>query len=353
VTQLVFKLGLRLRFSMGIIPVMNPPRCTELDHIDFLVAAPRTCSCTEAARVQPDSPIAPAHDSFTRLLHRLEPDAETLWTEAEPLVEKKGGVLVIDDSTSAKLYARKIELVTRHWSGKHREVIGGINLITLSWTDGDRKIPVDYRIFSKADGKTKNDHFREMMLMARGRGFDPEAVLFDGWYASLEDLEQIRGHGWRWITRLKGNRKVTPDDRVSRTLDEVALGVEGKIVHLRGYGPIRVFRTDAPDGVAGSWASSDLGLEAGMRRHYAELSFAIENYHRDLKQNCGVEKCRVRSERAQRNHIGLSLRAFLRLEWHFFTTGISGLEAKLRLIRKAVQGHLENPIFRLPMPSTA
>ena len=90
-----------------------------------------------------------------------------------------------------------------------------------------------------------------------------------------------------------------------------------------------------------------------MRQHYAELSFAIENYHRDLKQNCGVERCQVRSERAQRNHIGLALRAFLRLEWHFFTTGVSGFEAKLRIIRKAVQSYLRLPAICLPKRSTA
>jgi putative transposase len=67
---------------------MNPPRCTKLDDIDYLVAIPRTCSCTEAACVRPESPDAPAHDSFTRLLHRLEPDAETRWAEAGPLVAR-------------------------------------------------------------------------------------------------------------------------------------------------------------------------------------------------------------------------------------------------------------------------
>src|SRR3954467_14048064 len=295
---------------------MNAPRCTEFDYIDFLVATPRTCSCTEAARVQPDLPKAPAHDSFTRLLHRLEPDAEALWTEAEPLVEKKGGVLVIDDSTLAKLYARRIELVTRHWSGKHREVILGINLITLVWTDGDRKIPVDYRIYSKADGKTKNDHFWEMLLMAKGRGFSPRYVLFDGWYAGLENLKQIRGYGWHWLTRLKGNRTVTPADRRSRALDEVAISASGTRLHLKGYGMIQVFRIDAPDGDADYWATSDLQMEGGTRLANAELGFAIENYHRDLKQNCGVEQCQARSERAQRDHIGLAIRAFLRQEWH-------------------------------------
>jgi hypothetical protein len=332
---------------------MRAAKCHDLDYIDFLIATPRTYSCTEAARVQPGSQQAPAHDSFTRLLHRLEPEPEALWREAEPLVEKAKGVLVIDDTTLDKHHARKIDLVTRHWSGKHHGVVLGINLITLLWTDGDRKIPVDYRIFSKADGRTKHDHFWEMLLMAKGRGFSPEYVLFDGWYASLENLKQVRDHGWNWLTRLKGNRQVTPQDRIGRSLDEVAIGEAGRVVHLRGYGMVLVFRIDAPDGVAEYWATGDLTMGAGVRRQHAESGFAIENYHRELKQNCGVERSQARSERAQRNHIGLALRAFLRLEWHFFTTGVSGFETKLRVIRDAVRSYLGRPWITLPHPPIA
>src|SRR4051812_29581855 len=107
---------------------MNAPRCFPDHYIHFLVAAPGPVSCTEAARVQPHSPFAPAHDSFHRLLNRLEPDPEELWREAEPAVEKGRGLLVIDDSTNDKPYAKHIGLVTRHWSGKHRKVVRGINL---------------------------------------------------------------------------------------------------------------------------------------------------------------------------------------------------------------------------------
>jgi hypothetical protein len=39
-------------------------------------------------------------------------------------------------------------------------VVSGINLITLLWTDGDRHVPCDYRLFDKKkDSLTKNDHF--------------------------------------------------------------------------------------------------------------------------------------------------------------------------------------------------
>src|SRR3954453_17448945 len=146
---------------------MNKARCSDSSFVDFFVASQGRVSCTEAARVQPRAPFAPAHDAFNRHLNGQEPNPGALWEEAEPLVEKDQGVLVIDDSTLDKPYARKIDLSTYNWSGKPYKVVRGINLISLVWTDGDRKMPVDYRVYSKADGKTKNDHFWEMMLMAK------------------------------------------------------------------------------------------------------------------------------------------------------------------------------------------
>ena len=153
---------------------MNPPKCKDEDYINFLIATPRQVSATEAARVQPEQGQAPAHDAFTRLLQRLEPDAETLWREAQTQVGLAHGILVIDDSTLDKPYAKQMELVTRHWSGKHHAVVRGINLITLLWTEGDRHVPCDYRVFEKAqDGLTKNDHFQQMLPPPRSAAFSP------------------------------------------------------------------------------------------------------------------------------------------------------------------------------------
>lgn len=191
---------------------MNPPRCRAEDSIQFLLATPKACSATEAARVQPLRPDAPAHDASTRLLHRLEPDPEALWEEVRPLVRRDGGVLVLDDATLDKPHSHHIQPVTRHWSGKHWRVVQGINLISLAWTDGDRLNPTDYRVYHKhADGKTKNDHFRELLATAHERGFEPECVLFDSWYCGLENLKAVRGYGWRFLARMTGNRRVQLD----------------------------------------------------------------------------------------------------------------------------------------------
>jgi putative transposase len=330
---------------------MRAAKCCDLDYIDFLIGSPNVFTCTEAGRVQEPSPHSPAHDSFTRLLTRLEPDPETLWLEARGLIQTSGGVLIIDDSTLEKPYAAKIELVTSHWSGKRHAVVRGINLITMVWTDGDRKIPVDYRVYDKSDGRTKNDHFWEMLVIARGRGLAPRHILFDGWYASLENLKQVRDLGWLWLTRLKHNRRVNPEGRGAVPLSAAEVSAAGTVIHLVGYGLIRVFKQVAPDGDVEYRATNDLGMGEMTRQQLAEWSFAIENYHRDLKQCCGVERSQARSAWAQRNHIGMAIRAFLRLEHHFFATGISCYEAKRRVVRAAVRRYIKSPLYRLPAPT--
>jgi hypothetical protein len=44
-------------------------------------------------------------------------------------------------------------------------VIKGINLITLYYTDDERKsMPINYRLDNPLDNKTKNDYLQEMIL---------------------------------------------------------------------------------------------------------------------------------------------------------------------------------------------
>ena len=327
---------------------MNPARVRPEDYIDFLIATPDAATAAEAARVQPARADAPAHDAFTRLLHRLEPDPEALWQEARPQVDLACGALVLDDTVLDKPYARHIDLVGRHWSGKHKRVVQGIDLVSLVWTDGDRIVPCDYRVYHDARQATKNDHFRAMIDVAHARGFKPSRVLFDGWYGSLENLKHLRALGWGWLTRLKSNRLVNKDRQGERPLSRTDVSAGGAEVWLIGYGLVKVFKIVAPDGDIAYWASDDLTMSALTRQQLAEWGWAIETYHRGIKQNTEVEGCQARSAVAQRNHIGLALRAFLRLEWHLFSTGISWAEAKASIIRDAVRAYLAHPWITLP-----
>lgn len=325
---------------------MNAPKVNEYDYIDFLIGTQQAYSCTEAARVQPDQETGPAHDAVTRLTQRLLPGTDRLWQEAKEQVDLTKGILIGDDSTLDKLYSRKIELVMRHWSGKHKRLVLGINLVTLLWTDGERYIPIDYRIYHKAqDGLTKNDHFREMLQIAYERGFRPECVCFDSWYAGLANLKLINRLFGRWLTRLEADRLVNPDKTGNRPLASVNLTATGTIVHLKGYGLIKVFKIVVTENHIEYWATNDLQMTDLTRLKLNQFSWMIETYHRGIKQFCGIERCQARSATAQRNHIELALRAFLRLEFHSFVKGISWFEAKTSIIREAVRAYLANPTY--------
>lgn len=334
---------------------MTAPRCTVLDYIDFLVASPKVVTATEAARVQPDQPNRPAHDAFTRLLHRLEPNPDDLWQEVSPFVARQGGLLILDDSVLDKPYARHMGLVGRFWSGKHKRVVQGIDLVTLLWTDGDALWPCDYRLVNPADGKTKtkNDHFRDLLAVAKARGLAPQCVVFDSWYSGKDNLKAIRSHGWTFLTQIRSNRRVNLDRQGNRPVSELPIAASGTIVHLEGFGLVKVFRIEATDGHTEYWMTNDLGMDEGTRLAFAEQAWGIEEYHRGLKQYCGVEGAQVRHPDAQRNHIGCAVRAFVRLEYHRFTTGVRWFEAKLQIVREAVKIFLSKPLYRLPQTNTA
>lgn len=343
---------------------MNPPKVDDIDYIHFLIAAQKVFTCTEAARSQPDGgEQAPAHDAFTRLLQRRPPDTEALWQEAASFVDRSEGLLILDDTTLDKPYANEIEHVTWHWSGKHGDVVKGINLLTLLWGgpevpadhpgENDENaleahVPCDFRLYQK-DGLTKNEHFRQMLVRASKRDFEPEYVVFDSWYSGLRNLKKVRSCEWRFFTRLKSNRQVNPDDTHNRAVREVEIpDEEGRVVHLKGFGFVKVFRTgskggDAEDGDAKYWATSNLEMSEEERAELARRAWGVETYHRQLKQYCGVERSQHRSTQAQHNHVLMAIRAFLRLEVHRLRTAVSFYKSKAAIIREAIRAYLADP----------
>ena len=207
-------------------------------------------------------------------MQRPPADTADLWQEAQQLIPSQGGILVVDDTTLDKPYARKIELVTWHGSGKpgalRARVVQGINLVSLLWTEGTARIPCDFRVYDKpVGGKTKNEHLRDRVTAAHGRGLQPAYVLCDSGYSSLDNLKYLRQLGWAWLTRLKSNRQVNPDGSGNVAIRDLAIPPQGRQVHLRGYGFVRVFRTVADNGRAEYWASSDLNLTPARRQKLA------------------------------------------------------------------------------------
>lgn len=72
-----------------------------------------------------------------------------MFDEESNKIELIGGILSRDDSVLDKPYmnANIAELISSFWSSKHKQVIKGINLITLFYTDVHGvSVPVNYCI---------------------------------------------------------------------------------------------------------------------------------------------------------------------------------------------------------------
>ena len=123
------------------------------------------------------------------------------------------------------------------------DIVRGIGMLNFLWADNEKNVvPMDVRIWEpKEDGKTKNDHFRELLALSKERGCKPMAVVADSWYGSLENCKYIKDLGWNWVIGLRKNRIVNKGEK----LENVTVPENGLRVHLRGYGFITVFRFEA------------------------------------------------------------------------------------------------------------
>ena len=116
-------------------------------------------------------------------------EPKDLFNEAKQLLNLVGGTLNIDDSTLDKPYSQHMELVSYFWSGKHHRVVKGLNLVTLYYTDlQEQSLPVNYRVYDKAEGKTKNDYFRDMLAEVLDWGLQPSFMTGDSWYSCVRNL---------------------------------------------------------------------------------------------------------------------------------------------------------------------
>jgi len=119
------------------------------------------------------------------------------------------------------------------------------------------------------------------------------------------------------------------------------------MVHLKGYGFVKVFRTVSQTGNTEHWATDHLQMEEATRKDLEARGWGIELYHRGIKQCCEVEQAQVRKAAEQKSHLLMAFRAFLPLKEHWLRTGISWYGAKTCIIRKAIRAYLAHHRYTL------
>lgn len=289
---------------------MSRSKCSRDLYCSFLEVTSERYSALALSEVVP--PYAElSHDSISRWLAEQQVQPKDLWQVAEKEVTGTPGILVFDDVVIDKSRSGKTELVNWQYSGAKHDITKGIGVVNALWqTSKEQYVPMDYRIWNPPDdGKTKNDHFRDMLANVRQRKLTPEMVVADSWYSSLDNLKAIRSHGWDWVLGLRSNRLVNKPLVPISTLE---IPDEGLVVHLKGYGWIKLFRFVAKNGRTDYVGTSKLDLSREQVKEYFGRRWSVEVLHRELKQTCGFTRCLANTGRAQRNHIGLSLLTWMR-----------------------------------------
>ncbi len=163
-------------------------QCDSTLYTLFLLSEPKYVSCVRLSEILADL----SHDSVNRFLLRERYTPKDLFDEVKGELNLESGTLSVDDSVEDKPYRdpSKSALVDYFYSGKHKRPVKGLNLITLYYSDpSGHSYPVNFRLYDKAAGKTKNDYFREMVLEVQSWGLKPSWVTGDSWYSSLENLK--------------------------------------------------------------------------------------------------------------------------------------------------------------------
>ena len=186
---------------------------TKQQYIEYLVATPGNYTCTHLAN-HLEGEAATSHDTISDYLRREKLTPRRLWEVVEPLLlDGPSSYLIVDDSVQNKQYSKKIELVKLQYSGAEGGLVRGIGVVNLLHTSGEDGdfFPIDFRVYAPdCDGKTKNEHFLEMLIRAKSdKRLQANTVLFDSWYASVDNLKMIHRLGMVFVTTLKSNRLVS------------------------------------------------------------------------------------------------------------------------------------------------
>ena len=331
---------------------------TKRQYIEFLISTPVNYTCSHLA----EHLEGVSHDAITDYLQREKLTARGLWDLVQPLLkDSEAAYLLVDDSVQNKQYSHKMELVKKQYSGATHGLVRGIGVVNLVHSDGADFYPIDYRVYApEADGKTKNDHFREMVRNAKSdKQIKARTLLFDSWYASVDNLKLIQRLDMFFVTTLKDNRMVS-------------LSKEGGYIHLQDiewteqrltYGlpvklkeipfKVQLFKVVAPNGdiewmitnhPQGTFTTADIQDENAGR-------WQIEQLHRELKQLTGSEKCECRKARSQRNHLACCYLAWLALKVKASQLGKTLYAVQHDLFSDYLRAELRHP--RIPAFLTA
>lgn len=285
-------------------------------YMSYLLSSPSGSSCVQAAEV-----LEVSHDEVNRFLLQGNYTGKDLYEKAIVHLVAEGGTLSGDDSVLDKPYSGLgTGLITYLYSGKHHRAVKGIGLITLLYTDiKGVSLPVNFRVYDKQAGKTKNDYFQEMIKEVLEWGLRPAIVTADTWYASTANFKFLRNQELSFLFGIEKNRIISNEPGEYQQVCTASIPEEGLYTHLKDFDFVKVFQTVDKDNDVRYYVY--FHPDQHKCRSFTRTQFQkahqqhwqIEVFHRISKQVCNIEHFFVRTTSSIKTHLFAALRAFIRL----------------------------------------
>ena len=315
-------------------------------YTDYLVSAFGAVTSTGLSQML-DSAVS--HDRISRMLSKREFTQQDYWKAIKGLVrrvESADGVIKIDDTIEEKPHSTENSIICWHYDHSKDRNVKGINIINFVYqpyprAETDFSLPVAFEIVEKTEqffdaksGKVKrrNERGKNEIVRTRLRILSQlnkvkfQTVLWDTWYSSNENFEFVHKELKKtFICAIKSNRKValTLGDKKQRKFVQVSELEWQKARHYVVYLPgldfaLRVTKqvfTNKDHSTGELYlVSNDLNLTVEELCTTYGQRWGVEEFHRSIKQNVGLEKSPTKYERTQRNHIFAAMLAWIKLE---------------------------------------
>lgn len=325
---------------------------TKKQYIEYLLSTPINYTCSNLSEHLENV----SHDTVSDFLQNSKFTPKQLWELVKDRIDdSEDAFLLVDDSVQNKQYSHSIETVKLQYSGNEHGLVKGIGIVNLVHTNGFEGdfYPINYRVYDpENDAKTKNEHFREMFLQANSKQhIKARKIVFDAWYASVDNLKLIHRSGWTFYTNLKSNRKVSLSKETGyQDLEEIEWTPEtlisGQLIRLKEV-PfwLKLFKLVDTEGNIEWVITNNLAEDFTRLRaiQATQVRWQVEEFHREFKQLTGSEKCQCRKARSQRNHLACCYAAWVAIKVKAQEVKKTVYQMRTGLFAEYLKSQLRNP----------
>jgi len=363
------------KFCNGISAGLRKPKRRLIHQMIYGIQASRDVKVSEVARSLNET--IKLLKTEIRLCRNLQDESLTEHINHKILKQSKNKidkdmVLALDLTSIEKPYAKKMDFLSRVWSGMKKEAVPGYSVLEVIGADvyDERLLPLYSKLYSHdADKfKSENDQILEAVdkvnTQAQGKGI----YVIDRGGDRKKLIESLLSKGLRFVIRLKGDRLMVLGNNRQKSAEEIAVDnieynqkykveidnegfKEKKEVEL---GIKRVRMPGIKDELwlvaVGGFGNRPMVLLTNVKKDAAlilEMYFTrwkVEESIRFLKQEYNLEDIRVRSYAALKNTVALLSAVF------YFLSVYLGQKARLKIlifkIYKKAKRFFEMPAFK-------